>query len=192
MTSAVERETEAVTTPEIQPRRFTLAEFEFMSDAGFFADQHVELLDGEIFVKGLQSQEHAYAIQNLSDLFHAQLAGRTTIRTQLPLTLFNPPPDFVEPDLALLRLPKDQYKTRGATSSDALLVIEVSDSTLSRDQSAMLQSYARNNIPEYWILNLHTGQLEVHREPSGEEYLLTRKYKVGRRSPRSSGGRELF
>ncbi|NJK46176.1 MAG: Uma2 family endonuclease [Pleurocapsa sp. SU_196_0] len=159
--------------------KLTLEMFEALSNAGHFADAHVELLDGEIFVKGLQSQEYAYAIQNLSQLFYQRFANRAVIRPQLPLVLLNPPPDFVEPDLALLNLPPSQYKTRNANAADALLVIEVSDSTLERDQTAKLRAYARNNIPEYWILNLHTQQLEVMREPSGEEYLLTRKYKVG-------------
>jgi Uma2 family endonuclease len=153
--------------------------FEALSDAGHFADKHVELLDGEMFVKGLQSKIHAYVIQNLSQLFYAALAQEAVIRPQLPLVLLNPPPDFVEPDLALLRLPSEQYKTRNADSSDPLLVIEVSDSTLERDQTATLRAYARDNIPEYWILNLHAQQLEVRRDPSGEDYLETRKYKVG-------------
>ncbi len=164
---------------ELQPRRFTFAEFEQMSDLGLFADQHVELLNGEILVKGLQGTEHAFAIQHLSDLFHSSFGTGAVIRTQLPIVLDTPPPDFVEPDLALLKLPKTQYKTRTATSSDAILVVEVSDSTLERDQNVKLQAYARNGIAEYWILNLHTNQLEVYREPSGEEYLSIRKYKLG-------------
>jgi Uma2 family endonuclease len=164
---------------ELQPRRFTFAEFEQMSDLGLFADQHVELLNGEILLKGLQSDAHAYAIQNLSDLFHSSFAMGAVIRTQLPIVLDSPPPDFVEPDLALLKFPKTQYKTRTATSSDALLVVEVSDSTLERDQTVKLNAYARNGIAEYWILNVHTNQLEVYREPSGDEYLFIRKYKTG-------------
>jgi Uma2 family endonuclease len=164
---------------ELQPRRFTFAEFEQMSDLGLFADQHVELLNGEILVKGLQGTEHAFVIQNLSDLFHSSLGANAVVRTQLPIVLDSPPPDFVEPDLALLKLPKTRYKTRTATSSDALLVVEVSDSTLERDQTVKLQAYARNGVAEYWILNLHTNQLEVYREPSESEYLSIRKYKSG-------------
>jgi Uma2 family endonuclease len=164
---------------ELQPRRFTFAEFEQMSDLGLFADQHVELLNGEILVKGLQSTEHAFVIQNLSDLFHSSFGTDAVIRTQLPIVLDTPPPDFVEPDLALLKLPKTQYKTRTATSSDVLLVVEVSDSTLERDQNLKLNAYARNGVAEYWILNVHTNQLEVYREPSESEYLSIRKYKSG-------------
>jgi Uma2 family endonuclease len=179
MTLAVARETGETMTPEIQPRRFTLTEFEAMSDAGFFADQHVELLDGEISVKGKQNHPHANALRRMTKKLEQLLGAHTLISAQLPMILRAPPPDFLEPDVALLKLPESQYDARDVTSEDALLVIEVSDSTLERDQTAKLRAYARNNVPEYWILNLHTQQLEVMREPSGEEYLLTRKHKVG-------------
>jgi Uma2 family endonuclease len=169
------------TPPITQPQRFkfTLEMFEALSDAGHFGDKHVELLNGEILVKGLQSEDHAYAIQNLSEIFHAQLGQHGTIRTQLPLILETPPPDFVLPDLALLKLPKTQYKTRNATTSDALLVVEISNSTLDYDQSAKLEAYARNFIPEYWIYHVNTEQLEVCTQPDGHSYTLRRVLKSG-------------
>ena len=37
----------------------------------------------------------------------------------------------------------------------------------------------RFTFVEDWILNLHAQQLEVRRDPSDEDYLETRKYKVG-------------
>ena len=179
MTLALERDSITQPALEIAPRRFTFAEFEQMSDAGLFADEHVELLDGSVFVKGMQSPRHARAIRHLNKVFTKLFEGKGVVSTQLPLILLSPPPDFVEPDVALLQLPETLYEERNPTSTDALLVIEVSDSTLERDQNEKLRAYARNNIPEYWILNLHAQQLEVRRDPSGEDYLETRKYKVG-------------
>ena len=181
MTLALERDSIIQTALEIAPRRFTFAEIEQMSDAGLFADEHVELLDGSVFVKGMQSHRHASAIRHLNKVFMTLLEGKTVVSAQLPLILLSPPPDFVEPDVALLQLPETLYNDRNPTSTDALLVIEVSDSTLERDQNEKLRAYARNNVPEYWILNLHMQQLEVRRDPSGEDYLETRKYKVGQR-----------
>jgi Uma2 family endonuclease len=179
MTVALERNSALPSTLEIAPRRFTFAEFEQMSDAGLFADQHVELLDGSVFVKGMQSHRHARTIRHLNKAFMALLEGKAVVSAQLPLILLSPPPDFVEPDVALLQLPETLYNDRNPTSTDALLVLEISDSTLERDQGEKLRAYARNNVQDYWILNLHTQQLEVYREPSAEEYLLTRKHKVG-------------
>ncbi len=165
--------------PEIQRRRFTLEEFERLSDLGLIAEQHAELLNGEIYVKGMQSLRHAYTIVALTEKMMALYQNRVSVAAQIPLILLSPPPDFVEPDIMLRNLPTQQYATQNANSEDAKLVFEVSDSTLERDQTEKLKAYARNGIPEYWILNLHHKQLEVYREPSGEEYLFIRKYKAG-------------
>ena len=181
MTLALERDSIIQTALEIAPRRSTFAEFEQMSDAGLFADEHVELLNGSVFVKGMQSHRHASAIRHLNKVFMTLLEGKAVVSAQLPLILLSPPPDFVEPDVALLQLSETLCNDRNPTSADALLVLEVSDSTSECDQNEKLRAHARNNIPEYWILNLHMQQLEVRRDPSGEDYLETRKYKVGQR-----------
>lgn len=159
--------------------RITLEMFEALSDAGYISDLHVELLNGELFVKGLQRPPHSYLIQSLSDQFYQKLERQAVIRIQLPMVLLTPPPDFVEPDLALLRLPGDKYKDRNATGGDALLVIEVSDTTLERDRKDKLEAYARNAISEYWVLNVEANELEIYREPGGNNYLSKRILKPG-------------
>jgi Uma2 family endonuclease len=179
MTLLASRETGKDAPPEIQRRLFTYAEFDQMSDLGLFADQHVELLEGELIVKGMQSPRHAYAVTTLNQKWLLTLQDKVSVVSQVPLVLLSPPPDFVEPDILFRTLPAEQYATRNADNRDAITVIEISDSTLERDQSTKLRAYARNGIRDYWIYNLHTNQLEVMREPSGEEYLEIRKYKVG-------------
>lgn len=178
MTLALERDPTILPALEIALRRFTFAEFEQLSDAGLFIYEHVELLNGSVFVKGMQSPRHSYAITTLTEKMLFSFQGKAVVSAQLPLILLSPL-DFLEPDVALLQLPETLYNDRNPTSTDALLVLEVSDSTLERDQGEKLRAYARNNIPEYWILNLHMQQLEVRRDPSGEDYLETRKYKIG-------------
>jgi Uma2 family endonuclease len=163
---------------EIQRRLFTLTEFEQMSDLGLFADQHVELLNGEIFVKGMQSPHHVKALRRLTKMF-APLESQVLISPQFPMVLLSPPTDFVEPDIALLQLPEDLYNNRNATSTDALLVVEVSDNALARDRSTKLEAYARNNIPQYWIYNVTANELEVCTEPDGKVYTLRRVLKSG-------------
>jgi Uma2 family endonuclease len=163
--------------------KFSFEMFEMLSNNGHFADKVVELLNGEILVKGLQSDDHAYAIQNLTDVFYANLVEQVTIRVQLPLILESPPPDFVVPDIALLKLPKLQYKTRTATSNNALLVVEMSNSTLDYDLTTKLVAYARNMIPEYWIYHVNTNQLEVCTQPDGQTYILREMLEAGQPTP---------
>ena len=150
--------------------KFTLEMFEHLSDTGMFGEAHVELLNGEILVKTMQKPPHAQTVRQLSKLFEQLFGERALLSAQLPLVMLAPPPDFLEPDLTLLKLPAEQYKDRNPTSNDAIVVIEVSDTTLERDRGAKLEAYARNKIPEYWILNVNETKLEVYREPKGNEY----------------------
>jgi Uma2 family endonuclease len=161
------------------PYKFTLEQFERMSDEGQFGDARVELLNGEITVKAMQKPPHAQAVRKLNKRLGQLLNDVTYVSPQLPMILLSPPPDFVEPDIALLRLPAEEYDNRNVESRDALLVIEVSDTTLVRDQGVKLEAYARNVIPEVWILNLNKNLLEVYREPFDTEYASKRTYKVG-------------
>ena len=177
MTALVDR-TDGVRA-EVERRRFTYAEFEQLSDLGLFADQHVELLNGEITVKGLQSPAHAYAVLNLDERLKNVLQNQAVVAVQLPCVLSAPPPDFLEPDIALRVAPSSRYATRNATPEDTLLVVEVSESTLERDRNEKLEAYARNGIQEYWVLNLAANELEVYREPDGKAYLSRRIMKVG-------------
>ena len=68
----------------------------------------------------------------------------------------------LSPDLAVVPGgPRDNL----ATPTAALLVVEISDSTLSYDRRRKGSLYARAGISDYWIVNLNRGQLEVYRRP---------------------------
>ena len=47
----------------------------------------------------------------------------------------------------------------------ALLVIEVAGDSLRFDRRTKAALYARNGIPEYWIVNLADAAIEIHRDP---------------------------
>ena len=53
---------------------------------------------------------------------------------------------------------------------DVLLLIEVSDTTLSYDRNVKLPLYARSGIPEVWVVDLTDEIVERHAGPSGEIY----------------------
>ncbi len=171
--------TQLLEPPKEGKLKFALSDFEWLSEQGFFNDWHVELLNGEIFVKGQQGFRHAQAIREINQQFVIALQSKAYASSQCPMVLINPPPDFVEPDLALLHLPKEQYAQRDVTNTDAYLVIEVSDSTLVRDQNEKLEAYARNYLPEYWIYNLNANWLEVYRQPNGKTYDVIQKFTIG-------------
>jgi Uma2 family endonuclease len=151
--------------------RFSLEQFDTMNDLGFFNDVRVELLDGEIFIQPRASYREANAIRFLNHQLSSRLSNKIYVSPRLPVVLTALPRDYVEPDLALLKLPEEQYDTRDVTSNDVLLVIEVSDSTLVRDQGKKLAACARNRIPHVWIHNLITDKIETYSNSDGQEYL---------------------
>ena len=161
--------------------RMSLAEFERLCEIQFFGEARVELLNGEVYVKGKQNPPHQQAVRYLSKLLEQTFGNKMLISAQLPLVLESPPPDYVEPDIALLALPLETYDSRDATNQDVQLLIEISDTTLARDQGEKLEAYARNKILEYWILNLNALRLEVYQEPIGLEYRRKTIYQVGQK-----------
>ncbi len=52
-----------------------------------------------------------------------------------------------------------------AHPTGALLIVEISDATLRKDQTIKTHLYARAGIQDYWILNLVDRQLEIYRRP---------------------------
>ena len=55
------------------------------------------------------------------------------------------------------------YKEREAYAEDALLLIEVAESSLAYDRSTKLRLYAAAGIPEYWVVDCVAESVEVHR-----------------------------
>jgi Uma2 family endonuclease len=46
----------------------------------------------------------------------------------------------------------------------------VADATWRFDRERKGRTYARAGIPEYWIVNLEAGTLEVYHDPAGDRY----------------------
>jgi Uma2 family endonuclease len=62
------------------------------------------------------------------------------------------------------------YRESLPLPEDVLLLIEVSDTTLSYDRGVKLPLYARAGIREVWIVDLVGEVIERHTDPSGDGY----------------------
>ncbi|MEL7222939.1 MAG: Uma2 family endonuclease, partial [Bacteroidota bacterium] len=60
---------------------------------------------------------------------------------------------------------------------------EISNRTLARDLENKVVTYARNGIPEYWVIDLQNNKLIVHTNPKNDTYAQVLEYKVGAVSP---------
>lgn len=58
----------------------------------------------------------------------------------------------------------------------ASLVIEVADSSLTLDLGPKARLYAACRVPEYWVIDLKTNTLVVHRSPQRGRYTSVRRY----------------
>ena len=143
-------------------RRWTRAEYERMIDAGIFdSEERAELIGGEVLVMTPQKSPHATAVSLTLEALRVAFGSGHHVRAQLPLAL--DPDSEPEPDVAVV--PGSPRDYRHAHPTTALLVVEVSDSTLALDRDRKGSLYARAGIVEYWIVNLVDGVLEVYRDP---------------------------
>lgn len=156
-------------------RPFRRSEYERLADAGFFQDERVELLDGAIVEMTPQGTRHAGTIQMLTDGLAAALGSRASLRVQLPFAAA----DTSEPEPDLLVVPPGDYTRSHPTK--AWLIIEVAGSTLKKDRRVKSAIYAAAGVPEYWLVDLVAGVIEVRTHPAGDVYAEVRSGRPGDR-----------
>ena len=161
-----------------QRRRFTVAEYYAMAEAGILTKKdRVELLDGEIVVMAPIGNRHQSSVDGHGEMFTLRLQGRANVRIQGPVRLDDD--NEPEPDVMLLRRRDDYYATGHPGPDDVLLLIEVADSTLDFDREVKLRLYARAGIPEVWISNLQNRRVESYTDPTEDGYATVRHFEVG-------------
>ncbi|WP_206051120.1 Uma2 family endonuclease [Nocardioides speluncae] len=154
---------------ELPRRRFTVAEYEAMARTGVLReDDRVELLDGEIVVMTPIGPPHAGVVKRLNRLLVTALGEAAIVGVQDPLRLsaHSEP----EPDLVVARPRSDDYTAGHPGPDDALLVIEVADSSLAVDRGVKVPLYAAAGITEVWLVDLAGAAVHVHRAPAGSAY----------------------
>jgi Uma2 family endonuclease len=158
-------------------KRFSREEVDEMLQAGLFAGERYELIDGDLIDKMGQNPPHGAAIVNVQEWL-ASFVEIGRIRVQLSMEAAREDRRWTipEPDLAVLAEKKPDYQQRHPRGDEMLLVIQVSDTTAKFDLTRKAILYARAGVPEYWVLNLPRRQLVVHRQPDGVEYRSIRIY----------------
>jgi Uma2 family endonuclease len=147
-------------------RRFTLDEYHRLIEIGFFdEDERVELLEGILVSMSPNYPPHIRTVIRLQRVFASFLARENIeVRIQGPVSireLMTEP----EPDLVISRESGTDLDERHPYPADILLLMEVSDSSLSYDRTRKRAIYAQAGILEYWIWNLVDSSLEVYRDP---------------------------
>ena len=162
-----------VTKPQL--RRFTVAEYYAMAEAGILTeDDRVELLDGVIINMAALGSRHIGSVNGFTRELSAAVGRRAVVQVQSSVRL----DDGTEPvpDLALLRERADLYSSSVAGPRDVLLLIEVADSSVDYDRNEKLPRYALAGIPEVWIAVLPERVVEAHTEPVNGRYTQMRTF----------------
>jgi Uma2 family endonuclease len=157
------------------PRRFTVDDYYAMAEAGILShDERVELVNGEIVEMSPIGKRHRSSVYALGHLISLQLGDQAIVGVQNAVHLDNCR-EF-QPDVTILKSSDDFYLSYPPGPDDVLLLIEVSDSSLSYDRNVKLSLYAGAGIPEFWIVNIPDGVVEVFTDPSEGEYQTRRAF----------------
>jgi len=137
-------------------------EYERLAELGVFQPgERLELVDGLLLVREPQGSRHAAAIRRVTDLLRAAVGDDWQIDSQLPIAL----DDDSEPEPDVSVVPRDPTAYRDAHPSRAALIVEIAEASYRIDHEFKAGLYARAGVPEYWIVDLVRGALEVHRGP---------------------------
>jgi Uma2 family endonuclease len=145
--------------------RFSVAQYQRMIEAGVLSpEDKVELLEGYVVYKMPRNPPHDGTIQVITKRLGRRIPTGWDLRVQLTIELTDNQP---EPDFSVARGDETTYLTHHPVATDLGLVIEVTDTSLLRDQRDKSRIYARAGIPVYWIINLVDRRVEVYTQPSG-------------------------
>jgi Uma2 family endonuclease len=162
--------------PDFSRHLISVNDYYRMAEAGIFTeDQHIELINGEIFDMPPIGSFHADIINTLTRVFYQQINDNIRISVQNPIRLSDL--SEPEPDIALVK--NKNYRLQHPTADDVLLLIEVADSSLHYDRTIKLPQYASHQIPEVWLFNLKEQRLDIYQQPDNDYYRLHLRPKAG-------------
>ncbi len=101
-----------------------------------------------------------------------QVFGRQYVNPETPIdvapgdNLINEP----EPDLIVLAKDQREITNENPQPAEVLLVVEIADSSVKFDLTVKARLYARAGIADYWVVDIPSRRVIVHRDPRDGEY----------------------
>lgn len=146
--------------------RLTVDDYLMLDRAGAFGDRRTELFDGEVYYMSPKHRPHARVLGDVyfavREALRASGSGLTAL---IDISVRLSDYDVPDPDIAITDAPDGD----GILPLAALkLVIEVSDTTLSKDLGFKEELYARAGVPEYWVIDINESRVLCHANPRSE------------------------
>ncbi len=145
---------------------FDFDQYERMDQAGVFDDVsgHVELIEGKIIHMAPASLDHGEVTINVGAALKNAIRGllspsalKVFAGSTLKLGRYSAP----DPDVLVARASAGKY----AEADAAVLVVEVSISSLGNDLTVKSRLYAKSGVPEYWVAEPEARRLTVFSQP---------------------------
>lgn len=147
------------------PDLVSVPQYHAMIQAGTLTENEpVELLEGRLVYKMPKNPRHRRAKRRVQKALERIVPTGWYVDEQEPITLADSEP---EPDILIARGDSDDYPDYHPGSQDVVLVVEIADSTLRRDQGSKKRLYPHAGIAVYWIVNLVENRIEVYTDPTG-------------------------
>ena len=146
--------------------RWTTDDLDQMLAAGVLTeDDRVELIGGELVPMSAKGPLHESVKVALTDWISRRLP--TGLRMGVELGWRLDKVTYCEPDIVIVPAGKSPSKV---PAGEALLAIEVADSSETYDLGAKAKVYASFGVREYWVLLASSLTTIVHREPGKSGY----------------------
>ena len=155
--------------------KWTISDYHKMIQSDILTGRNCELINGEIIEMSPELPQHYNTAKRSVSYLENLLKEKADVRFNGPITLANSEP---EPDIAIVKLPESKYNQHHPYPDDIFWLIEVANTSLSKDLSIKKNIYAEAQIAEYWIINLQTQELMVFRQPDNGDYLVSIKWQA--------------
>ncbi len=158
-------------------RRFTVVEVEAMVAAGVMEeDERIELIGGELVPMSPKGNQHEVV---KTALLRRWFRAAPDDLELTPETTFRLSEDtYLEPDVVIYTR---ACGLKGLTGANALLVVEIADSSLRYDLGRKAALYASFGVRELWVIDAVKLTARVFRAPSGQGYGETRDFSAAER-----------
>jgi Uma2 family endonuclease len=144
-----------------EQHRFTLDDVLRMQEAGILdEDARVELIDGVLVEMASEGSLHAWLKLQIAKRFSALAGDAVEVVVDSTLRLaptYAPDPDLYVYDAAL--------PFSGVNGANVGLIVEIAQSTVTKDLTFKAELYAKYRVQDYWVVDVNTDTVIVHRNP---------------------------
>jgi Uma2 family endonuclease len=139
--------------------RLSVDDYHAMERAGILNEgAPVELLEGWLVQKMTKYPQHDVSLGCTADAFEDLSDPKWHVRSQGAVMTSDSEP---EPDVALTRGRRRDFTQEHPGPDDIAIIVEIAESSLSRDRTWKKRIYAAAGFPVYWIVNLIDECVEV-------------------------------